>query len=279
MKRIVVLTCVFLIGALGTIGAEREPLNDGEPHGDPPYLIEDGWTPLLNGKDISGWHASWEPKLPGVEVPSKYKNLKQGGWFTTRGVKWERLLGPTLLTGEGKPGATIINGNGRAGHLITDEKYGDIELYIEFMLAKGSNSGVYLQGLYEVQVFDSWGSEFPVKSSDCGGIYHRWIDGAAVGGSPPKVNASRRPGQWQSYHIWFQAPRFDKSGKKTSNARFLRVLHNGQLVQENVDVEGGTRAHMPIDEAALNPLRLQGDHGPVAYRNIYRRPLRPIVRR
>ena len=51
MKRIVVLTCVFLIGALGTIGAEREPLNDGEPHGDPPYLIEDGWTPLLNGKD------------------------------------------------------------------------------------------------------------------------------------------------------------------------------------------------------------------------------------
>ena len=279
MKRIVVLTCVFLIGALGTIGAEREPLNDGEPHGDPPYLIEDGWTPLLNGKDISGWHASWKPELPGVEVPSKYKNLKQGGWFTTRGVKWERLLGPTLLTGQDEPAATIINGNGRAGHLITDEKYGDIELYVEFMLAKGSNSGVYLQGLYEVQVFDSWASEFPVKSSDCGGIYHRWIDGAAVGGSAPKVNASRRPGEWQSYHIWFQAPRFDRSGKKTSNARFLRVLHNGQLVQENVEVEGGTRAHMPIEEAALNPLRLQGDHGPVAYRNIYRRPLRPIVRR
>lgn len=280
MKRVVVLTCVFfLMGALGAIAEEREPLNDGEPHGDPPYLIEDGWTPLLNGKDVSGWHASWEPKLPGIEVPAQYKNLKQGGWFTTRGVKWERLLGPTLLTGRDEPGATIINGNGRAGHLITDKKHGDVELYLEFMLAKGSNSGVYLQSLYEVQVFDSWGSEFPVKSSDCGGIYHRWIDGKAVGGSAPKVNASRRPGQWQSYHIWFQAPRFDRSGKKTSNAKFMRVLHNGQLVQENVEVEGGTRAHMPIDEAALNSLRLQGDHGPVAYRNIHWRPLRPIVRR
>lgn len=89
------------------------------------------------------------------------------------------------------------------------------------------------------------------------------------------MNASRRPGEWQSFHAWFRAPRFDASGKKTANARFVKVLHNGILVQENVDLEGGTRAHMPIAEAALNPLMLQGDHGPVAFRNLYYRPLPP----
>jgi hypothetical protein len=137
---------------------------------------------------------------------------------------------------------------------------------------------VYLQGLYEVQVFDSWGVSDP-KYSDCGGIYHRWINNQGVGGSAPKINASRRPGEWQSFHIWFQAPRFDASGKKIQNAKFLRVLHNGLLVQENVEVEGGTRSHMDIPEAAMNPLMLQGDHGPVAYRSIYLRPLRPILSR
>jgi hypothetical protein len=93
------------------------------------------------------------------------------------------------------------------------------------------------------------------------------------------VNASRPPGHWQSYQIWFRAPRFDASGKKIENAKFIRVLFNGILVQENVEVDGGTRAHMEIPEAATNPLMLQGDHGPVAYRNIYWRPLRPLIDR
>jgi hypothetical protein len=74
-------------------------------------------------------------------------------------------------------------------------------------------------------------------------------------------------------------PRFDTSGKKTENARLIRVLHNGIAVQKNVEVDGPTRAHMDLPEAPLNPLMLQGDHGPVAYRNIYIRPLRPIVER
>jgi hypothetical protein len=60
---------------------------------------------------------------------------------------------------------------------------------------------------------------------------------------------------------------------------FVRVLHNGVLVQQNVECLGPTRAHMPIPEAALNPIMLQGDHGPVAFRNIYVRPLRPIINR
>ena len=163
--------------------------------------------------------------------------------------------------------------------MISDRKFGDIELYLEFMLAKGSNSGVYLHSLYEVQIFDSFGSTEPVTSSDCGGIYHRWIDNQGVGGSAPSRNATRRPGEWQSYHIWFRAPRFDASGKKTANAKFIRVVFNGLSVQNNVEVDGPTRAANDIPEAAENPIMLQGDHGPVAFRNIYWRPLREIIER
>jgi hypothetical protein len=118
-----------------------------------------------------------------------------------------------------------------------------------------------------------------MKSSDGGGIYHQWINEKGVGGSAPSRNASRRPGEWQSYQIWFRAPRFDASGKKSENAKFLRVLFNGLSVQENVESEGPTRAHLEIPEAVTNPIMLQGDHGPVAFKNIYWRPLRPIIER
>lgn len=253
-----------LLAALAAAQTKVE-LNDGEAHGDPPFLLEDGWRPLLNGRDLAGWH-------PQEGKPSE--------WFTTRGVRFERLLGPTRLFAVPEPGDRIVNGpTGRTANLVTDEKFGDVELYLEFMLAKGSNSGVYLHGLYEIQIFDSWGSTEPMKTSDCGAVYHRWIDNRGVGGSPPRVNASRRPGEWQSFQIWFRAPRFDASGRKTENARFIRVLHNGILVQEEVEVDGPTRAHMPHEEAPLNPLMLQGDHGPVAYKDIYIRPLRPIIKR
>jgi hypothetical protein len=256
---------VFVLSACLIVLAQSRPqLNDGEPHGDPPFLVEDGWKPLLNGKDVAGWHA------------------QDGGkhdWFTTKAIRFERLLSPTRLNAVPEPGGRILNGNGRTANLVTDDKHGDIELYLEFMLSKGSNSGVYLQGLYEIQIFDSYGSDVAMKTSDGGAIYHRWINEQGVGGSAPKLNASRPAGQWQSYQVWFQAPRFDAAGKKTANARFLRVLYNAQLVQQDVEVEGPTRAHMPIGEAPQNPLMLQGDHGPVAFRNIYWRPLRPIINR
>jgi hypothetical protein len=261
------LVCAALLVPLLCAQAPS-PITDGENHGDPPFLLEPGWTPLLNGKDLSGWH--------GIDPNA------QNAWFTTPAVFFDRLLGPTRLSsrrGSG-PADRIMNGpNGRTVNLVTDQKFGDIELYLEFMLAKGSNSGVYLQGLYEVQVFDSFGSTEPMTSSDGGGIYHRWINEQGVGGSPPRVNASRMPGTWQSYQIWFRAPRFDASGRKVENAKFLRVLMNGTLVQENVELDGPTRAAMNIPEAAENPLMLQGDHGPVAYRNIYWRPLRPLIHR
>lgn len=257
-----ILSAVFAVYA---VAQALPPVTDGDMHGDPPFLLESGWTPLLNGSDVSGWHGQ-DPAKP-------------NDWYATRAVFFDRLLGPTRLSGRKGPGDRILNGSGRTVNLVTDQKLGDVELYIEWMVSKGSNSGVYLQGLYEVQVFDSYGSVQPVSSSDAGGIYHRWINEQPEGGSAPRVNASRPPGTWQSYQIWFRAPRFDGNGRKTENAKFLRVLFNGILVQENVEVEGGTRAHMDVPEAAQNSLMLQGDHGPVAYRNIYWRPLRPIKER
>ena len=240
------------------------PVQDGEAHGDPPYLLEADWQPLLNGSDLSGWKA----------CDSTAKNE----WYTATAVRFERYLGPTQLQGRKGAGGTILNGpTGRTANLCTDNAFGDVELYLEFMLAKGSNSGVYLQSLYELQIFDSWGSTEPMTTSDGGAVYHQWVDEHGVGGSAPLVNAARRPGEWQSYQIWFRAPRFDASGQKVEPARFQRVLFNGQLVQKDVDVQGPTRAALAIREAAQNRLMLQGDHGPVAFRNIYVRPLRPLI--
>ena len=159
-------------------------------------------------------------------------------WYTTRFVRYERILGPTQLAGRAAPSGVILNGpTGKTANLCTGRRFGDLELYLEFMLAKGSNSGVYLQGLYEMQIFDSWGSTEEMSTSDAGAIYHQWVDNRGVGGSAPRVNAARPPGDWQSYQAWFRTPRFDASGKRTEPARFLRVLLNGRTVQNEVVVE------------------------------------------
>jgi hypothetical protein len=225
----------------------------------PAFLTGSGWRALLNGKDLQGWHAK--------------EKGQPHEWFTTTAVQLDPA-NPKLWKTEPAPGPIIVNGRGgKTQDWVTDETHGDLELYLEWNVAQGSNSGVYLHGLYEVQILDSFGKPEP-KYSDAGGIYHRWINEQGVGGSSPKVNAAKPAGEWQSFRIWFQAPRFDSAGKKTANAKFLKVEHNGQIVQENFEVDGGTRAHLPIEEAARNPLMLQGDHGPVAFRNIWWRPLR-----
>jgi hypothetical protein len=144
------------------------------------------------------------------------------------------------------------------------------------MVPRGSNSGVYFMGRYEIQILDSWGKKQPTFS-DCGGIYQRWDDKRTpkgYEGRPPRVNASLPPGQWQTFDVIFRAPRFDKTGKKIANARFVKVIHNGILVHRNAEVTGPTRAGTYRDEKPRGPLMLQGDHGPVAYRNIWIVPLK-----
>ena len=174
-----------------------------------------------------------------------------------------------LSTGEG----VIVNGaEGRTSNLLTRAQYGDLAAHVEFLVPRGSNSGAYFMGRYEIQILDSFGVETP-QHGDCGGIYQRWDRARGAGqegfeGHPPRVNAALEPGQWQSFDVVFRAPRFDERGAKVEHARFVRVLHNGRLVHENVEVKGPTRAATFGGEKPVGPLMLQGDHGPVAYRNI-----------
>jgi len=260
----VLAVAFFSLGA----GVDLPPVNDGKPHGDPPYLLEDGWRPLLNGKNLDGW---------------TYRNPERGGWGATSGVFWGGPDNPRQLIGRPEPGDRIVNTVTNfepvPSDLVTTEKFGDVELYLEFLVPGNSNSGVYLHGLYEIQIWDSFGKDLDDHVTDiCGAIYsyERPVDNLYVGGVAPRVRAERAAGQWQSLHVWFQAPRFDAEGKKIANAKFVRVLHNGVLIHENVERDGPTRACMNIPEAAENPLMLQGDHGPIAYRNIYTRPLANI---
>jgi len=173
-----------------------------------------------------------------------------------------------------QPGTgVVVNGpQGRTSHLFSKFEHGDVEAHIEFVVPKGSNSGVYFQGRYEVQILDSWGVEKP-KFGDCGGIYQRWQNGRGFEGRGPDVNASRPPGEWQVFDVIFRAPRFDQQGNKIAPARFVKVVHNGRVVHQNVDLSGPTRAAAFRDEKPTGPLMLQGDHGPVAFRNIWLRPL------
>jgi len=193
-----------------------------------------------------------------------------GEWFEAGDTKLhiddEKQL--DALPGEG----VFINGkSGRTVHFVTADQHGDLKLQLEFMVSKGSNSGVYLQGRYEVQILDSWGRA-KIGSGDCGGIYQRWdknrTENKGYDGVPPRVNASKPPGEWQSLSINFKAPRFNAKGKKKKNARFKKVVLTGIVVHKNVEATGPTRSSLDDLEEPLGSLMLQGDHGPVAYRNI-----------
>lgn len=182
---------------------------------------------------------------------------------------------PKLLTAKAGTGILVNGKKGRARDLLSKRDFGDVEVHVEFLISKGSNSGVKLQGLYEIQISDSWGVKEP-KGSDCGGIYPRaefkpkyhYIDK----GVPPLVNACKKPGEWQTLDIVFQAPRFDAESKKTANARFLKVSMNGEVIHDNVEAATPTGHAWHNKESAAGPLLLQGDHGPVAFRHVRVRP-------
>jgi 3-keto-disaccharide hydrolase len=162
----------------------------------------------------------------------------------------------------------------RTGELRTKEAFGDCQLHVEFReptpphgeSQERGNSGVFLMGLYEVQVLDSYDNK----------TYADGQASALYGQYPPLVNASRPPGEWQWYDIVFHGPRFDAAGKVLRPARFT-VFHNGVLVQDNVELTGptanGVRPPYKVTPEKL-PLGLQ-DHGnPVRYRNIWIRELK-----
>lgn len=155
------------------------------------------------------------------------------------------------------------------GHLFTRFEHGDIDVEMEIMMPKGSNSGIYLQGRYELQLLDSWGKK-QLKYADMGGIYQRTDSSNNNGfeGHAPLINACKAPGLWQKLKIIFRAPDFDENGKKIADARFVKVYLNGVIVQNNVAVSGPTRSSAFNDEKPMGPLMIQGNHGQIAIRNI-----------
>ena len=189
---------------------------------------------LFDGKDLSNW-----TKLDG-ETPA-----------------WEIADGAITVTAGG-------------GDIVTRERFTDFLLHLEFMTpdmpdatgqAKG-NSGVFLQGRYEIQVLDSYGIDVPGKG-DCGAIYNQFAS---------LVNACKPPLEWQTYDVIFRAARVGESGGIEENAR-VTVLQNGTVIQNNVQLLGATGGATDEDAAEPGPLRLQ-DHGnPVKYRNIWIAPL------
>lgn len=208
---------------------------------------------IFNGTDLKGWKFRG-----GVDA------AKRSRWEIAGHVALAKDM-PGRFVLSDKEGLLVNAGDGRGVDLISEAEHGDCELHLEFNVTRGSNSGVYLQGQYEVQILDSFGKkDKDLKYGDCGGIYNT---------AAPRVNVSKAPGEWQSFDIIFRAPRFDAAGKKIGNARFVKVVHNGMLIHENVEVKGPTTASLGGPEMARGPLLLQGDHGPVAFRNIRLTPL------
>jgi len=163
-----------------------------------------------------------------------------------------------------------------SGPIKSKKEFGSCQLHVEFATptpVKGSgqgrgNSGVFLMGEYEVQVLDSYENRTYVDGQ-CGALYGRAV---------PLVNARRKPGEWQSYDIVFHRPTF-KDGKVCRKAKFPSIFHNGVLIHDDVELDGGTQWRGPH---AISDYRVHGDKGPimlqdhgnpVQFRNIWIREL------
>jgi hypothetical protein len=198
-------------------------------------------------------------------------------------TEWEQVGGvaldeknPRRLLAQPGQGVWYNGPKGRTNDLFTQQKFGDVEVHLEFNVPKGSNSGIKLHGHYEIQIDDSYGRK-EVSGENCGGIYPRaelkpnyhHIDK----GIPPRVNACKAPGEWQTLDIVFLAPRFDADAKKSANAKIAKALLNGQVIHEDQELKTPTGDRYKNAEMREGPIMLQGDHGPVAFRNVRVRPL------
>jgi hypothetical protein len=245
------------------IGDDRRGYNDTPQLPDQPWKVHDMARPrppkvapvpyasapapagaivLFDGKDLSQWVA--QRRGGAVEEP-KWK--VENGYFE------------------------IVP---RTGRLATKEKFGDIQLHVEWMILPDSpgagqskgNSGVELMGRYEIQLLESHDNP-TYADGQAASIYGQW---------PPLVNASRPPGEWNVYDIFFEAPRFE--GEKLVKPAYVTVVHNGILVHHRQQILGRAihrRVASYAPHAPEEPLTLQ-DHGhPVRFRNIWVRKLKP----
>ena len=201
--------------------------------------------------------------LAGVVTTSDGNRLTWGGHrapalLGTRQITWgvpRRMFNGRDLTGWHATGGEnqwkavngVLTNTQRGGNLVTDQTYGDFKLHVEFRFPKDGNSGVYLRGRYEAQVEDSVVTS--TSKEGTGGL------GAIYGFVLPNQNAARGAGEWQSYDI-------------TLVGRMVTVVLNGKTVICQANIPGPTGGALDSDEGKPGPIMLQGDHGPVEYRNL-----------
>lgn len=190
---------------------------------------KEGWISLFDGKTLKSWH-----------VDSK-----------NRPNHW-------TVTEDG----LLCNAQNEGCNLLSDVKLMDHELHVEFKVPKNGNSGVYLQGRYEVQVGDT--ANRGLGKGVCGAIY---------GKIQPTVNAARPAGEWQTFDIKFHAAQLGPDGKVARKAR-ITVVHNKKLIVDNAEIDGVTGGAVDGKEGTPAGLKLQGDHTSVWYRNIRYRPIK-----
>jgi hypothetical protein len=202
----------------------------------------------FNGKDLTGW---------------KVKGPKEKSFWTVGKASLDPN-NPAQLAVDPK-GDEMVNAKGGGLDFYSEYTHGDAIITLEVMVPKGSNSGIYVHGEYEIQVLDSYGKEDRPGGGDMGAIY---------GAQPPTQPKYVKPGEWSTFEIRWIAPQFDAAGKKTANGKFLKVVLNGATIHENLEMKGPTPGGVDGKEKAKGPLMFQGNHGPVAYRNIVIRPLK-----
>lgn len=213
----------------------------------------EGWEALL----VRGERSPWKTVDP--------------GWKFAKDAMLDKEKA-NRLAAEGEGDVWVNGASGRLPNLITKKSYKDVEVHVEFLLGKNSNSGIKFQAVYEIQLRDTAGNRGELTGDDCGGIYPRAEEKPKYHhidkGVPPRVNAAKPAGEWQTLTATYRAPRFNTNGEKIENAKLIKATLNGQIIHENAEFKTPTGANWVKKETAEGPFMLQADHGPTAFRNV-----------
>lgn len=244
-----------------------------------------GWIPLTNGKDTTGWKLRADKitvtkflDADGKEIVGAKKGKLDQKTIVVD-AKGQEIKGAKVVqeTGPNASGWIVENGElicakpHGGNDLLTEKTFTDFELHVEFQAT--SNSGVYLQGRYEIQIIDSFGVQPKLVEKD--GKKVEMLDthqcGAIYGRIAPSKNMAMKPKDWQTYDVTFRGARGTQD-KVTEKAR-VTLIWNGEKVIDNAEIDGATGSALDGRVTEPGPLLLQGDHGRVAFRNIRIKPL------
>jgi len=241
----------------------------GAAAGEEVLFSGDGWTATLARSRFRGnksaesfdlqpiiRHSPTEGAKPSAGAVVLFDGANLDQWAKQKGKEWEQQDGPVTAW---KLADGVVEAVPGAGSIITKKLFGDCKLHVEFRTLGPVNSGVYLQTRYEIGINESYGRR---DGSPCGAF------GNSADAPQPKLNASLPPFQWQTFDIEFRAPRFDRAGMKTENARATIVL-NGVTISDRAEIPSVRGAARRFGETNAAPLMLQEHGAPIQFRNIW----------